>query len=103
MSAGAKFHLPSLTKSMGFSNTNAQLLSAPPYLLACVGCIVVPYISDRCKRRGYCESNPHLAAWATWNTAQVPVSELCPEAYTFLSPYPTRHLRFGETAHFLTI
>lgn len=39
---------------MGFSSTNAQLLSAPPYILACVGCILIPHFSDRCKQRGYC-------------------------------------------------
>lgn len=61
---GVKFHLPTLTKSMGFSSTDAQLLSVPPYILACVGCIVIPRLSDRYRQRGYCMFSvcrcPHL-------------------------------------------
>ncbi|KAJ4413423.1 hypothetical protein N0V82_008545 [Gnomoniopsis sp. IMI 355080] len=50
---GVKFHLPTLTKTMGFSSTNAQLLSVPPYILACAACILIPRLSDHCKNRGY--------------------------------------------------
>ncbi|UZP39042.1 hypothetical protein NXS19_006858 [Fusarium pseudograminearum] len=39
LSYGTKFTLPSITKAMGFSNTNAQLTSAPPYVAAAISAI----------------------------------------------------------------
>ncbi|GKT51046.1 putative transporter [Colletotrichum spaethianum] len=36
LSYGIKFTLPTITKAMGFANTEAQLLSAPPYPLGIV-------------------------------------------------------------------
>ncbi|KAK7418582.1 hypothetical protein QQZ08_011166 [Neonectria magnoliae] len=47
LSYGIKFTLPTITKSMGFSNTNAQLTSAPPYVAAAISAIVFAKISDR--------------------------------------------------------
>ncbi|KAF5694389.1 nicotinamide mononucleotide permease [Fusarium denticulatum] len=47
LSYGTKFTLPSITKAMGFSNTNAQLTSAPPYVAAAISAIVFAKISDR--------------------------------------------------------
>ncbi|KAH8762445.1 major facilitator superfamily domain-containing protein [Diaporthe sp. PMI_573] len=44
---GVKFNLPTLTKSMGFTSTNAQLLSVPPYILAGITCVLIPHLSDR--------------------------------------------------------
>ncbi|KAG6361946.1 hypothetical protein INS49_010175 [Diaporthe citri] len=44
---GVKFNLPTLTKSMGFTSTNAQLLSVPPYILAAITCVLIPHLSDR--------------------------------------------------------
>ncbi|KAM5369030.1 hypothetical protein ACJZ2D_009233 [Fusarium nematophilum] len=44
---GIKFTLPTITKAMGFSNTNAQLTSAPPYVAAAISAIVFAKISDR--------------------------------------------------------
>lgn len=32
MSAGTKFNLPTLTRTMGFTGYEAQLMSAPPYV-----------------------------------------------------------------------
>lgn len=32
MSAGTKFNLPTLTRTMGFTGYEAQLMSAPPYI-----------------------------------------------------------------------
>lgn len=55
-----KFTLPTITKSMGFSNTNAQLLSAPPYVLSAIGAIVIPKLSDYTHKRAYCESTQSL-------------------------------------------
>ncbi|KAI3401935.1 hypothetical protein diail_6495 [Diaporthe ilicicola] len=45
--SGVKFNLPTLTKSMGFTSTNAQLLTVPPYILAAIGCLLIPHLSDR--------------------------------------------------------
>ncbi|KAH6951695.1 major facilitator superfamily domain-containing protein [Fusarium avenaceum] len=47
LSYGTKFTLPTLTKAMGFSTTNAQLVSAPPYVAAAISAIVFAKISDR--------------------------------------------------------
>ncbi|KAK7741275.1 hypothetical protein SLS63_000828 [Diaporthe eres] len=44
---GVKFNLPTLTKSMGFTSTHAQLLSVPPYILAAIACVLIPHLSDR--------------------------------------------------------
>ncbi|KAF1961134.1 MFS general substrate transporter [Byssothecium circinans] len=46
-SYGTKFTLPSITKSMGFSNTNAQLLTVPPYVAGAISAIVFSKLSDR--------------------------------------------------------
>lgn len=44
---GTKFTLPTITKAMGFSSTNAQLLSAPPYVAAAISAVVFAKMSDR--------------------------------------------------------
>ncbi|KAL2834742.1 major facilitator superfamily domain-containing protein [Aspergillus pseudoustus] len=46
LSYGTKFTLPTITKSMGFSTTNAQLTSAPPYVAAAISAIVFARLSD---------------------------------------------------------
>ncbi|KAG7120823.1 MFS-type transporter cnsO like protein [Verticillium longisporum] len=47
LSYGIKFTLPTITTSMGFSTTNAQLTSAPPYVAAAASAIIFAKISDR--------------------------------------------------------
>jgi MFS family permease len=47
ISTGTKFTLPTITKAMGFSDTNAQLTSAPPYVAAAISAIVFARLSDR--------------------------------------------------------
>lgn len=42
-----KFTLPQIMVNMGFSNTNAQLLSAPPYIAGGISALVVSKIADR--------------------------------------------------------
>ena len=44
---GTKFTLPTITKAMGFSDTNAQLTSAPPYVAAAISAICFARLSDR--------------------------------------------------------
>lgn len=40
---------------MGFKSTKAQLLSVPPYVLAAIGCVLIPHLSDRYGARAACE------------------------------------------------
>ena len=44
---GTKFTLPTITKSMGFTNTNAQLMTCPPYIAGAISAIVFARLSDR--------------------------------------------------------
>ncbi|KAK4032961.1 putative transporter-like protein 24 [Parachaetomium inaequale] len=46
-SYGTKFTLPTITKAMGFSNTNAQLMTAPPYAAGALSALFFSYLSDR--------------------------------------------------------
>ncbi|KAL2823023.1 major facilitator superfamily domain-containing protein [Aspergillus granulosus] len=46
LSYGTKFTLPTITQSMGFSTTNAQLTSAPPYVAAAISAIIFARLSD---------------------------------------------------------
>ena len=39
--------MPTITQAMGFSSTNAQLTSAPPYVAGAISAIVFANISDR--------------------------------------------------------
>ncbi|EGY20131.1 hypothetical protein VD0004_g410 [Verticillium dahliae] len=47
MSYGTKFNLPTITRSMGFENTQAQLMTAPPYVAGAISSIVFSQFSDR--------------------------------------------------------
>ncbi|GAO47882.1 hypothetical protein G7K_2078-t1 [Saitoella complicata NRRL Y-17804] len=44
--------LPSIIKELGYTNTRAQLLSVPPYVVACVVTVGVGFAADRTQRRG---------------------------------------------------
>ncbi|KAI8686431.1 putative transporter [Fusarium keratoplasticum] len=44
--------MPTLLKSMGYSSTNAQLLTVPPYVLAACVCIAASFASDHFRARG---------------------------------------------------
>ncbi|KAE8361151.1 putative MFS transporter [Aspergillus caelatus] len=43
---GLKFTMPTITKAMGFTNTNAQLMVAPPYIAAAISAICFSKLSD---------------------------------------------------------
>ncbi|KAI5927851.1 putative MFS transporter [Camillea tinctor] len=45
-SYGTKFTLPTITKAMGFSNTNAQLMTVPPYVAGALSAVVSGQLSD---------------------------------------------------------
>ncbi|KAI5303339.1 hypothetical protein KEM56_007655, partial [Ascosphaera pollenicola] len=44
--------LPTIASELGYSNTQAQFMSVPPYAVAAVATICVGYAADRLKRRG---------------------------------------------------
>lgn len=44
--------LPTIIKSMGYSNHQSQLLTIPPYVAACTITIAAGYATDRVKVRG---------------------------------------------------
>ena len=44
--------LPTIIQSMGYSDTRAQLLSVPPYAVACISTITIAYFADRSRQRG---------------------------------------------------
>ncbi|WVW80701.1 hypothetical protein I302_102687 [Kwoniella bestiolae CBS 10118] len=46
-----KFTLPTIIKAMGFTSSNAQLLTIPPYILGCMSAFGSALLSDRFKRR----------------------------------------------------
>ena len=42
-----KFTLPQIIRNMGFTNTQAQLLTAPPYILGAISAVVAAIFADR--------------------------------------------------------
>ncbi|KAH7097519.1 major facilitator superfamily domain-containing protein [Auriculariales sp. MPI-PUGE-AT-0066] len=44
--------LPTIVRSLGYQDNTAQLMSAPPYLLACILCIAAGVVGDRIGQRG---------------------------------------------------
>ncbi|ETS85425.1 hypothetical protein PFICI_03450 [Pestalotiopsis fici W106-1] len=47
LSYGTKFTLPTICQAMGFTNTYAQLMSAPPYVAAAISAITFAKMSDK--------------------------------------------------------
>ncbi|WXC42306.1 hypothetical protein QX201_002085 [Fusarium graminearum] len=48
---GLKFSMPSITKGMGFSSSNAQLMTIPPYMCGAISSYLIARTADRCKWR----------------------------------------------------
>lgn len=44
--------LPDIIKNLGYTNDTAQLMTAPPYVVACFCTIAVSYVADSTKARG---------------------------------------------------
>lgn len=44
--------VPTIIAGLGYKSTTAQLLTVPPYFVACFFCIVAGYAADRLKQRG---------------------------------------------------
>jgi hypothetical protein len=44
--------LPTIVKDLGYTNNMAQLMTVPPYVVACVSCISVGLAGDKTRQRG---------------------------------------------------
>ncbi|OGM49825.1 MFS transporter [Aspergillus bombycis] len=44
---GTKFTLPTITEAMGFTDTNAQLMTVPPYIAGAISAVLFSKLSDR--------------------------------------------------------
>lgn len=44
--------LPTIVKNLGYDNEMAQLMTVPPYVVACVACITGGYLADKRRERG---------------------------------------------------
>ncbi|CEI62484.1 unnamed protein product [Fusarium venenatum] len=44
--------LPTIIRDLGYSSTTAQLMSTPPYLVACVVCVAAGWWADKVQQRG---------------------------------------------------
>lgn len=50
---GMKFTLPQIIKNMGYSSSNAQLLSIPPYVAGAISSVCFNILGDKMRRRSY--------------------------------------------------
>ncbi|PNP77094.1 hypothetical protein FNYG_09563 [Fusarium nygamai] len=50
---GMKFTLPQIIKNMGYSSSNAQLLSIPPYVTGAISSVGFNMLGDKMRRRSY--------------------------------------------------
>ncbi|CAI4213988.1 unnamed protein product [Parascedosporium putredinis] len=50
---GLKFTMPQIMKNMGFTNSNAQLMTVPPYVAGAISAYCFGRLSDKFKRRSY--------------------------------------------------
>lgn len=44
--------LPTIIKGLGYENEKAQLMTVPPYVVACVFCITAGWLADKHGQRG---------------------------------------------------
>ncbi|KAF6806100.1 major facilitator superfamily transporter [Colletotrichum plurivorum] len=49
---GISVFMPTILNDLGWTATKAQLMSVPPYVLACLAAILVAYVSDKTRQRG---------------------------------------------------
>lgn len=48
---GLKFTMPSITKSMGYTSSQAQLMTIPPYIAGAISAVAMSKVSDHYRRR----------------------------------------------------
>ncbi|KAK7968982.1 high-affinity nicotinic acid transporter [Apiospora saccharicola] len=58
--------LPTVIKGMGYSANNAQLMSVPPYIFACISTIGASWFADRARMRG--SSCWGSSSWRCWGS-----------------------------------
>lgn len=46
------FFLPTIIKNLGYTNNKAQLMTVPPYVVACAFCVTAGYFADKKRSRG---------------------------------------------------
>lgn len=91
-----KFTLPQIMVNMGFSSTNAQLLSAPPYIAGAISAVVVAKFADKYRWRLPFIVGPLLSlmcAYAVLFSFSAKISQHVALCYTFvhvatISVYP---------------
>jgi sugar phosphate permease len=49
---GLSVFMPTILNDLGWTNTQAQLYSVPPYVCACIVAIAIAYVSDKTQKRG---------------------------------------------------
>jgi MFS family permease len=82
-----KFTLPQIMVNMGFKSTNAQLLSAPPYIAGAISAIVVATFADRVRWRLPFIVGPLLSlmcAYAVLFSFSAKISQNVALCYTFI-------------------
>lgn len=55
--------LPTIVKGLGYKDNMAQLMTVPPYVVACVFCIGCGYVADRYRQRGIFQISMTLLAY----------------------------------------
>uniref|UniRef100_A0A8H7N3D3 Major facilitator superfamily (MFS) profile domain-containing protein n=1 Tax=Bionectria ochroleuca TaxID=29856 RepID=A0A8H7N3D3_BIOOC len=79
LSYGTKFTLPTITKAMGFNNTDAQLTSAPPYVAGAISAVIFAKLSDSLLRplflgrAALCKERSSLFLHRAWQRRVLPL------------------------------
>lgn len=61
---GLSVFLPTIVAALGYSSTNTQLLTVPPYTMAFIAAVITSFISDRYRQRGLSAFTAGLVALA---------------------------------------
>ena len=76
--------LPTIIDDLGYTSTKAQLLTVPPYAVACVFTIFIGYVADRTRQRGLCNMGPAMIGAAGFSMLLGSKSAKVQYAGTFL-------------------
>ncbi len=60
--------LPTIVKGLGYTNEVAQLMSVPPYAVACLFTVGGGFLADRHGQRGVYMIGFNLVAYVIWHT-----------------------------------
>lgn len=84
--------LPTIVQQLGYTSTKAQLLSVPPYAVACLMTIFIGWVADRTGERGLCNIGMSLFGIAGFSILLASEDPLVKYAGVFLGAlgiYPT--------------